>query len=392
MTALTEIEEAVGVCLAPDHAGARTAGPYRLGYRPALDGLRGIAVLAVMLHHTGVLEGGWLGVDVFFTLSGFLITSLLLEEYARTGAIALGRFYARRALRLVPALLALVAVFGVIIIASDPRIALPVAVRLATVVLYVTNWAMMYQVTLYPFLHTWSLAIEEQFYLLWPVLLLLLLRRISRRGVLLLVAAAGVAASAVWRGVLIQEHASLARVWVGLDVRADSLLVGCGLAMLTTWRMLPAVAGAAPRLLTLAAGLGLCSLFATATFPADMERFAGTLTGIASALVIGDILTPRSWLAPLLCRWPLVAVGRISYGLYLWHYPIFVLFGVLVTQITTVDPLRASLAWATTFAVCVASFRFVERPALRLKARFAAGGGGSALDAVNAPFLREGSR
>jgi peptidoglycan/LPS O-acetylase OafA/YrhL len=348
--------------------GGLEAEPFSLGYRRALDGLRGMAVLVVMFHHSGVLTGGWLGVDVFFTLSGFLITSLLLEEFEQTGSIALGKFYARRALRLVPALAVLVAVFGLIIVASDPSILVPVAVRLATVVLYVTNLAMMYQVTLYPFLHTWSLAIEEQFYLLWPVALLFLLRRIHHRGAILSIVGAGAVTSVGWRALLIHDHASLARVWVGLDTRADSLLLGCGLAMVMAWRRT-----AFPKIFGVVGGLGIIALFATARFPTDMQdRFAGTLTGMASALVIGELLTPRSLLAPLLGWRPLVAIGRISYGLYLWHYPMFVLLGVLVTQITRVDPARCVLAWVATFTVCIASFRFIERPALRLKARFSA--------------------
>jgi hypothetical protein len=144
--AITESRPIGGVAT---RAGHRVAGP-RLGYRPALDGLRGVSVLAVMLHHSGLLEGGWLGVDVFFALSGFLITSLLLEEHERTRGISLRPFYARRALRLLPALLLLVGVCGVIMVAwSPPELFRQRMLYVVAVMLYAANWAMILGLPLY---------------------------------------------------------------------------------------------------------------------------------------------------------------------------------------------------------------------------------------------------
>src|SRR6266436_5940611 len=267
-----------------------SAEPFRLGYQPALDGLRAVSVLAVMLHHSGLLVGGWLGVDVFFALSGFLITTLLIEEHRRTGVIGLKRFYVRRALRLLPGLLALVIVLGTITIATSASVGLAaILLRLAAVLFYVANWAIMAGFGLYPFAHTWSLAIEEQFYALWPLALLALLRYVRTRVVIVSIVGAGIAASIIWRGVLL-HGGSLPWAYQGVDARADSLLIGCAVAMLVSWRMVPDSHAAliTRRWAGLAAAMGLCLLFATARFPsAFRDHFASTLTALAGGLLIG---------------------------------------------------------------------------------------------------------
>ena len=348
--------------------------PFHLGYRPALDGLRGVSVLAVMLHHSGLLTGGWLGVDVFFALSGFLITSLLLEEHDRTGGVSLRGFYARRGLRLLPALLVLVSVCGAITVAwSPPELVRSRLLYVAAVLLYAANWAMVAGLPLYAFGHTWSLAIEEQFYVLWPPALLSLLRWVRNRVAILLILAGAIAGAMLARIFLLHGGASTTRLFVGLDTRADSVLIGCALAMLTTWRMLPAsvLATAARRSAGAAAAVGLCLLFATARYPAAFrDHFASTLTALAAGLLINELLAPGSHWATLLQARPLVGVGRISYGLYLWHFPIFLGLGVLVSKTKTFDPARVGLAWLITFAVCILSFWLLEQPALRLKSRF----------------------
>src|SRR3989442_13537110 len=216
-----------------------SADPFRLGYRPALDGLRAVSVLAVMLHHSGLLVGGWLGVDVFFALSGFLITTLLIEEHRRTGVIGLKRFYVRRALRLLPGLLALVIVVGVITIADPASVDLAaILLRLAAVLFYVANWAIMAGFGLYPFAHTWSLAIEEQFYALWPLALLVLLRYVRTRVVIVSIVGAGIAARILWRGVRV-PGGCVAWGYQAVDAPADSLLVGCAFSIPSSCRMGP---------------------------------------------------------------------------------------------------------------------------------------------------------
>src|SRR5262249_13374846 len=151
------------------------------------DGMRGIAVLLVMLMHTGVLVNGYVGVDVFFGLSGFLITSLLYEEWERSGQISFRRFYERRARRLLPALLLVVAIFAVFYVVSDPPTGWPLAPRVATSLLFVNNWVagLGNSQQLGSLAPTWSLAQEEQFYLVWPLVLALLLHRRLRPAAVL---------------------------------------------------------------------------------------------------------------------------------------------------------------------------------------------------------------
>ena len=347
-----------------------------------------------MLGHSGLLAGGWLGVDVFFTLSGFLITSLLLEEHARTGSIRFRTFYARRALRLLPALFLMLLVCGPIIIAASPPGGVTVKLLfLAAIVLYVANWAIIARIFAFPLGHTWSLAIEEQFYALWPPALLLLLRWTRRRGIILIVVLSGIAATVFWRTALRVGGAPTHRLFVGLDTRADSLLIGCALAMLTTWQMLPASPWtlAVRRWAGVGAAVGLGVLFAVAPFPKYLLNHRGTgPAAFATALVISAVLLPSSRLGRLLETRPLVSVGRISYGLYLWHLPIFVALGVPFGKVRpAADPLLLALAWSVTFAVCVLSFRFVEAPALRLKSRLASGPAVSARERAD---LKESGR
>ncbi|HEY0485900.1 MAG TPA: acyltransferase, partial [Mycobacteriales bacterium] len=216
----------------------RTHGDPRR-YVPALDGVRALAVVAVLLFHGGVAaaRGGFLGVDAFFVLSGYLITSLLLAEHARTGTIALTAFWGRRARRLLPALLVLVAFTAV---AGHATLAPDELARLRgdalAALLYVANWRMIahgtgyFDTTAAPSLlqHTWSLAIEEQFYLLWPLVLLLVLG--GRRRPLPALCLAGIGLSAVAAAVLGAPGHDVGRAYYGTDTRAASLLIGALLA------------------------------------------------------------------------------------------------------------------------------------------------------------------
>src|ERR1700759_699927 len=217
---------------------------------PGLDGLRGVAVAAVLLYHGGVSwsGGGFLGVEMFFVLSGFLITSLLVAEWGRSGAIALRAFWARRARRLLPALFALVAAIGVYYALAGPTKAIPglQGDGIATL-LYISNWHQVAAGTNYfaasgpvsPLQHTWSLAIEEQFYLVWPVLVLGLLTFARRRGasdrrslqVLLGLSLTGALLAAAEMALLFHGGRGLDRVYYGTDTRATGLLLGASLAI-----------------------------------------------------------------------------------------------------------------------------------------------------------------
>ena len=348
----------------------------RLGYRPALDGLRGIAILAVLGHHVGalllpaswgpdVLPAGFLGVDLFFVLSGFLITTLLVEratEHRRAR-----RFYARRALRLFPAvgaLLALCAIVGLLAGVGATRVLNTILV----VATYTTNWATLEGVTVLPQLtHLWSLAVEEQFYLLWPLLLWgLLALGLSRRsllGVALLLALA----SASWRALLWERGELGVQLYFRSDTRADGLLLGAALALVPLARLqaLPR----RPVLLAAAAGAVLFLAVAQGLELTSPALYLGVFTAVAlagGALIVAalDDASPASRL--LAAPW-LVSVGLASYTLYLWHFPVFM---VARDQLAGLPwPARVLGALAATALVTGLSRRLVEQPTLALKAR-----------------------
>ncbi len=338
-----------------------------LGHRPALDGVRAVAILAVLVFHAGRLSGGWLGVDVFFALSGFLITSLLVEEYAVTGTIALRLFYARRALRLLPALLGLLIVVTIVHLATLPPEWGPLALHQAAVVLfYVANWAWVVGLPLGLYSHAWSLGIEEQFYVLWPLALLGLLRVVHDRRVLAVLVLAGAGIGVVWRWGLVHVNAPVEHLYKGLDAHGDGLLIGCAAGLLL---------GAGRR--TRAAGLvgiaGIVVAFALGRFPQDYLHHISTLTALATALLLIYVVrAPQSWLARGLAAWPLVALGRMSYGVYLWHFPIYYWCGALAQREAPPWPV-VLLAIAATLATAATSYVLIERPALALKSRFTVG-------------------
>jgi len=327
-----------------------------------------------MAFHAGLpaSQGGFLGVDIFFVLSGFLITSLLVREHAQRGTIRLGRFYMRRTLRLLPALLALVVFLHVWSLWWWP---FPEQVRqlrreTAATLLYVANWAQIagYVNPLGLFGHAWSLAIEEQFYILWPLALRAMLGRLSRSAILAVIAAAA-AASALLRAVLAGNPDSLSRAFHGSDTRAEALLVGCFLAL---WLTTPAALAAArrsgvTRVLGTAAAVVLALLMTQTSWPADwMLRGGFTLTALAVALVLLDLqVSPRSVFARALACKPLAAIGRISYGLYLWHQPMFLAFTSATLAAAPVEV--AVVRFAATFVMATLSWLLVERFFLRRK-------------------------
>jgi len=319
-------------------------------------------------------RGGFLGVDIFFVLSGFLITTLLVREHEHHGTIRLGRFYMRRTLRLLPALLALVVALHV----WSTGFVFPEQVRqlrreTVATLFYVANWAQIagYINPLGYFGHAWSLAIEEQFYIVWPLALRAMLGRFSRKTILAILAAAATA-SALLRTALARDPESFSRAFHGSDTRAEALLIGCFLAICL---LSPKVAAAArrsaiPRILGVFATATLALLFTQTSWPSDFVFHGGfTLAALATALVLLDLETsPRGILARVLSWKPLVAIGQISYGLYLWHQPIVMAVAPWSVQASMAE--INVLRFVATFAFATLSWFLVERPLLGLKRKW----------------------
>jgi peptidoglycan/LPS O-acetylase OafA/YrhL len=357
---------------------------------PALDGLRALAVLAVLAYHLdfGWARGGYLGVDLFFVLSGFLITSLLLEEHEDTGALRLGAFWGRRARRLLPALFAMVTAVMVFVVLEGRYgntsfiagfdLSSLRSEALATL-LYVANWWQIASQHSYfaqfsapsPLQHTWSLAIEEQFYLLWPFVTLGLVARglAERRRLGLIVSVAIAAASTVLMAVLAFREKDPSRAYYGTDTRIADLAVGTVLAWLTARR--PETPPGIARWLRAAAPLalaGLLALMVTAGTPggipdAFMFRGGFLLAAVLCAVVIADVRREGSLLAAGFAWRPLVAIGLVSYGIYLWHWPVIVFLSDQSTSLSGAGLLAARLG--VIGALTVASYFLVELPVRR---------------------------
>jgi peptidoglycan/LPS O-acetylase OafA/YrhL len=376
------------------------SGQPRLGYRPALDGVRAFAIVLVVALHTSyhlippwdgeLMPAGFLGVDVFLALSGFLITTLLLERHDRESH-PIPRFWARRALRLMPAALVLLivnlacaVVFGKDV--TDALRSFPVVFG------QFTNWAELNGVGISPaIVHFWSLAIEGQFYLVWPLVLFGALKLgISRRQLIVLVLL-GVAAVVLWRAHLWQSGRGWLQIYLRTDARADSLLLGVVLALLPYDRLVGALPTRVRGALGMAALAGIV-LVAEVVQPSSEVLYLGGFTVVAlmSTVLVAMALQP-SPLYGLLAIAPVVFLGRISYSLYLWHLPVF---DVVAQHTQSWSPApRTAVGWTIALSAATGSYLFVERPALRLKDRLGRSGGsgsrsprtGSPLPPVPAP-------
>lgn len=338
-------------------------------YLPALDGFRAAAVLAVMIGHFSVahFEGTRVGVLVFYVLSGYLITSILATEQARTDRMDLSAFYARRVLRLFPALIAAASAYVIYGQATgDP---VPVG-DVTAALLYYINWREAFD-SVSPLLgHFWSLSVEEQFYLVWPLLLVLALRK--SLGAVAALAFTGAAISMAIK--IIAPYDSISEQSVTF-YPADGLLLGCGLAVavaserreqiarLSRWLLGPALVG-----LVLALTLGNSSYTATTH---DAELFARVwwpVSVLGASIAVATAVTGSlwRWIHRLATSKLAVGLGRISYGMYLWH----VLVLAILSDLELPRPVRFPLFILLTVAVAGLSYRLIESPFLRLKMRF----------------------
>jgi peptidoglycan/LPS O-acetylase OafA/YrhL len=350
-------------------------------YMPGLDGLRAIAVLGVICFHLGFgwAEGGLLGVGVFFTLSGYLITDILLTQVER-GGIRLKSFWAARARRLLPALFLMLIVVTAWVTAIGPHQPPDFRDAAASAVGYFNNWWLIFHDVSYfdrfaptsPLNHLWSLSVEEQFYILWPFLLMLGIRFVPEvrnttgvrprlAGVALLLALC----SGILMMVLYSPSLDPSRVYYGTDTRALELLVGAALAMV--WPSHRLRAGIAPQARWTIDGAGVLGLlviglmfWSVGELTPFLYRGGFALLALASALAVAALAHPASRLGPIVgCR-PMRWVGQRSYGIYLWTLPIVVLTSPQGAHEPNV--LRAALQVAAIMAVAELSWRYVEDP------------------------------
>jgi peptidoglycan/LPS O-acetylase OafA/YrhL len=387
------------------------AQPFR--YQPALDGVRGVAIALVVLFHypwgvrdpnvlfgNNPVHGGFLGVDAFFVLSGFLITTLLLQEHAKFGGVNLRRFYARRAFRLVPALLVLLVIALFLhfwLPANDGN--RPETSGLLGVLFYVANWVNIYRPkALGITADTWSLAIEEQFYLLWPIVLVLLLRKRVRTAAIAAVTLVGLAASAAWGAyywyhrfgtrpaddftAFIRGFGRLGvwnRIYFGSDTRASTLLTG-SLTAIILFAVMPRL-GPRARMWIGAASVGafvVCALIvahARVVVSDWLPEWGFLAFSVGTAVVVaGLVVVPHGVPARLFAFAPLAWIGRRSYAIYLFHQLVFAYLSR--SRVHLSPQLSFGFQLVAILVVAELSHRLVEAPMLRRKRRFAADASG----------------
>jgi len=348
--------------------------PSTFGYKPALDGLRAVAVGSVMAFHFGAdpFEGGFLGVDTFFVLSGYLITSLLVTEWGRTRTLDLVAFWARRAKRLLPALFVVLLAVGIWAnLAVNPIELGSIRGDMLWTLFYGANWHFIATGQSYfdlfaeasPLRHAWSLAIEEQFYLFWPLITFgaMKLGR-GRTRVLTGVCVVGIVGSFAAM-VALYDSADPSRAYYGTDARASQLLIGALLAIiLTKWAPSTTTQRRGVQVLGLAgAAFTLGAFMSTTDRDAWLYHGGFLLFAVATAFVILAIVQPStSPVGRVLSVAPMRWIGMISYGLYLWHWPV---------QVAVSEPRTGLTGWtlglarvALTFGISTLSFYLIERP------------------------------
>jgi peptidoglycan/LPS O-acetylase OafA/YrhL len=349
------------------------AGEYPLGYHASLDGARGLMTIGVMVAHIhySFYPGSIIFMDTFFMMSAYLITALLLKDWVKYGTLRFWNFYTRRFLRLFPALAVLCLVFGIVVLLFlDNKRAH--AFEIASAFFYFSNWTRAFGVEVPGYLgHTWSLSIEEQFYAIWPWLLLLLLRRFGVGNRVALILAAGAVLVSLWRFWLASHGAPVYRMYNGFDTRADALLLGCMLAFVlhpkeSVARTLLArhARWMVPVVSVVMFILGLRMNYEDIQYYRYWESICLVLSVLfcAGLIASSDTIAHRFFEAPVL-----VYLGKICYGLYLWHVPVFLLMRL---DLKLSEPWEWTIGVALTLTLASLSHFFVEQKALALRHKF----------------------
>ncbi len=344
-------------------------------YMAGIDGLRAIAVLAVIAYHLnlGWASGGLLGVGVFFVLSGYLITNLLVAEWDRYGRIDFKNFWFRRARRLLPALFIMLAVVISWVTLFKPGEIASLRGDALAAALYFSNWWYVFHHVSYfakfgppsPLTHLWSLAVEEQFYLVWPLMLAFGLRFVRKKSLLIPITIVLAAASALAMALIYQPGTDPSRVYYGTDTRAFGLLIGAVLALAWPSRRARQNGRPAPWSLDLIGFAGLAGvlwmIWQTNEYQTFLYRGGLVVLSLATAAAVAAVVHPGSRLGKILGWGPLRWIGVRSYGIYLWHYPVIVLTSPTVNT-GAFDPLRAGLQVGASIILAALSWHFIEEP------------------------------
>ncbi|HDR7495255.1 TPA: acetyltransferase [Bacillus cereus] len=345
-------------------------------YMAGLDSLRGLAILGVMLYHINFnwMPGGFLGVTVFFVLSGYLITDILAMEWKRNKRINLKKFWLSRARRLLPGMLVMLVITLAWITIFHSSLLEKMRGDSLAALFYVSNWWYIYHKVSYfdnfnqlsPLNHFWSLAVEEQFYVVWPFIISLGLYYIKKQSRMILLICLGAVASAVAMAILYEPGADPSRIYYGTDTRAFSLLIGAVLALV--WpsnRLANKIIPKARFILDVVGGIALIMILVmfwkTNQYDPFLYKGGMVLLSIATALLVANLAHPASRIAQFLRFRPLRWIGIRSYGIYLWHYPILTL---TTPKVNAGDFLliRAILQFLLIILIAQISWKFIEKP------------------------------
>ncbi|GMX63713.1 acyltransferase family protein [Paenibacillus elgii] len=348
-------------------------------YMPGLDGLRALSVMAVIAYHLDLkwAPGGLLGVGVFFVLSGFFITDQIVAEWKRNEWIDLKHFWIRRVRRLLPAMFAMLAFVTLWLTLFDSSRLIALQGDFISAALYFNNWYLIFRNVSYfdsfgppsPIGHLWSLAIEEQFYVIWPAALVILLRIVPQRGRLVLLVLAGAAVSALAMVLIYEPGIDPSRVYYGTDTRIFALLIGVALAILwPSQKITEHISRRSRNVMDLTGGIGLfiiILMIGRTNEYGDFLFYGGlVILSIVSAIVIAVLAHPASRLAKLLGCKPLRWIGIRSYSLYIWHYPVIVLTSRTV-EADEWGALRLFLQLGASLLLAALSWKYIEEPIRR---------------------------
>ncbi|MGM1049239.1 MAG: acyltransferase family protein [Bacillota bacterium] len=348
-------------------------------YMPGLDGLRALSVIAVIAYHLNLdwAQGGLLGVGVFFVLSGYLITDHIILEWKTYNRLSIKIFWIRRIRRLVPAMFCMLLVVALWLIIIDPARLQALKGDFLSSIFYINNWYLIFHEVSYfesfappsPIGHLWSLSIEEQFYLLWPLLLVIGLKLLPRKGKMILWILTCAAISTIAMAIIYEPGSDPSRVYYGTDTRAFALLIGAALAIIwPSWKLSGRISSPARSFLDISGGIGILVLivliYRTNEYDDLLYRGGFLYLSMLTAVIIAVIVHPASHIGKLMGIKPFVWIGKRSYSLYIWHYPVIVLSTPVVN---TEGPsfMRILMQIIASVILASLSYKYVEEPIRR---------------------------